>query len=48
MSAKENNSDVALDKVDGDKSKNDTKPETKGTKRPADVSIFFVILPVII
>lgn len=39
MSAKENNSEVAVDKVDGaDKNNSDAKCELKGTKRPADVS----------
>lgn len=42
MSAKENNSEVAVDKVDGaDKNNSDAKCELKqGTKRPADVSTF--------
>lgn len=40
MSAKENNSDVALDKVDAnDKNNSDAKCELKGSKRPADVSL---------
>lgn len=39
MSAKENNSEVALDKVDAnDKNSADPKCDLKGTKRPAEVS----------
>ena len=39
MSAKENNSEVALDKVDAnEKSNSDAKSDVKGSKRPAEVS----------
>lgn len=40
MSTKENNSEVAVDKVteNNDKPAGDAKAEVKGTKRPAEVS----------
>lgn len=41
MSAKENNSEVALEKVaDNDKAAGDGKCEIKGTKRAAEVCTF--------
>lgn len=39
MSTKENNSEVAVDKVK-DNDKTDAKAEVKGTKRPAEVSLY--------
>lgn len=46
MSTKENNSDVAVDKVteNNEKAGGDAKAEVKGTKRPAEVG--FVVLVV--
>lgn len=44
MSTKENNSEVAVEKTteNNDKSANDVKCDVKGTKRPAEVSNYFV------
>lgn len=39
MSTKENNSEVAVEKVT-ENDKADTKAEVKGTKRPAEVSLY--------
>lgn len=38
MSTKENNAEVAVDKVENNDKSVDAKAEVKGTKRPAEVS----------
>lgn len=44
MSTKENKSEVAVDKIENDKTPSDAKAEVKGNKRPAEVSNYSLFL----